>query len=137
MATRIPTASRNAACDAVVDRADGGAAAGTLQIRTGTQPASANDVASGTLLATVTLADPAFGAASTGVATLLGVPLAATGAADGTAGWFRMLDSDSNTVLDGAATATGGGGELELNTTTISTGVDVEVTGGTITMPAG
>lgn len=137
MATRIPTASRNAACDAVVDRVDGGAAAGTLQIRTGTQPASANDVASGTLLATVTLADPAFGAASTGVATLLGVPLAATGAADGTAGWFRMLDSDSNTVLDGAATATGGGGELELNTTTISTGVDVEVTGGTITMPAG
>jgi hypothetical protein len=31
---------------------------------------------------------------------------------------------------------TGGGGDLELNTTTISVGVTVEITAGTITEPA-
>jgi hypothetical protein len=137
MATRIPTASRNAGCNAIGNLADGGPAAGTVQIRTGTQPASADSAATGTLLATVTLNDPAWGAASAGVKTLQGVPLAATGAADGQAGWFRVLDSTSATVVDGAATVTGGGGELQLNTTTISTGVDFEITAGTLTMPAG
>jgi hypothetical protein len=33
-------------------------------------------------------------------------------------------------------TATGGGGDLTLNSTTVSVGVDVEITSGTITMPA-
>ena len=79
MATRLPTAARNAACDAVVDLLDAGAGAGTIKIYTGSQPASANDAASGTLLATITLSDPAFGAASTGVATMAGTPLSGTG----------------------------------------------------------
>lgn len=138
MALRIPTASRNAACDAVVDRLDAGAAAGTIDVRTGSQPASANDAATGTLLATFTLADPAFAAAVTGVADIDADPdLATTGVAAGTAGWFRAKDSDGNTVFDGAVTATGGGGELELSTTTISVGLDVFITAGTVTMPAG
>lgn len=137
MATRLPTTARNAAAAAVAALADAGSGAGTLQIRTGAQPASAQNAASGTLLATVTLADPAFTGPATGVMTLAGVPLSTTGVADGIAGWFRLLDSNAATVMDGAVTATGGGGELELNTTTISTGVTVEVTSGTITMPAG
>ena len=137
MATRIPNAVRSAACDAVVDRLDLGAAAATIDVRTGAQPATANDAATGTILATFTLADPAFGAAANGVATLLGVPIATTGLAAGTAGWFRALDSNANTVLDGSVTATGGGGQLELNTTTISVGVDVSITAGTVTMPGG
>lgn len=136
MALGLPTASRNAACDAIVDRFDLGSGAGTIQIRSGSRPASANDSATGTLLATVTLADPAFGAASTGVATLTD-PAAVTGAAAGTATWFRGLDSDSATVMDGDVSATGGGGDLQLNTTTISVGLTVDITGGTVTMPAG
>lgn len=138
MATRIPTAARNAACDAVVDLVDAGSGAGTIDVRTGTQPASANDAASGTLLLTFTLSDPAFGAASTGIATLDVTPIpAAEGVAAGTAGWFRMKDSTGATVLDGAVTASGGGGQLELSTTTVSIGLDVEITSGTVTMPAG
>lgn len=137
MALRITTAARNAAADAVVDLLDAGAGPATIEIRSGSQPASANDAATGTLLATFTLADPAFGAAASGAATLAGVPRTTTGAAAGTAGWFRAKDSSGNTVVDGAVTATGGGGELQLNTTTISVGVNVEITSGTITMPAG
>lgn len=137
MATRLATAARNAATNAVVALVDADVGAGTIQIRTGAQPATANDPATGTLLATLTLADPSFAAAVAGVATLDATPvLSTTGVAAGTAGWFRMLDNSGDTVLDGAVTATGGGGEMELNTTTISIGVTVEVTAGTLTTPA-
>jgi hypothetical protein len=134
MALRIATSARNAAADAVVDLVDAGAGAGTLRIYTGSQPATPNTAATGTLLATVTLVDPAFGSAATGVATLAD-PGAVTGAADGTAGWFRIYDSNSNAVLDGACGTSGA--ELNLNTLTISTGVSFDITGGTITMPGG
>lgn len=137
MATRLATATRNAACDAVVDLLDGGPAAGTIKIYTGSQPATANDAVTGTLLATITLADPAFGASASGVATLAGTPLSATGVAAGTAGWARLADSTGATVMDGSVTATGGGGQIELATTTISVGVTVQITSGTVTMPAG
>lgn len=136
MTIYLATAAQNAACDAIVDLADGGTGAGTIEIRSGTRPADANTAATGSLLATVTLKDPAFGGASSGVATIVD-PDSVTGAADGTASWFRMLDSDSATVLDGTVTATGGGGDLTLNTTTISNGVAFDITGGTITMPDG
>jgi hypothetical protein len=136
VAIGLPTDVRNALCDVLVDRFDAGSGAGTIQIRSGTRPANANDAATGTLLATVTLEDPAFGAASSGVATLAD-PDPATGVAAGTATWFRGLDSNSATVLDGDVTATGGGGDLELATTTISVGLSVDITAGTITQPAG
>lgn len=137
MATRLAPAARNAACDGVVDLLDGGPGAGTIKIYTGTQPAAASDAATGSLLATVTLADPAFGAAASGVATMAGTPLSGTGVAAGTAGWARLADSTGATVMDGSVTATGGGGQIELATTTISVGVTVSITSGTVTMPAG
>ncbi|MEV4287369.1 hypothetical protein AB0K40_17835 [Nonomuraea bangladeshensis] len=135
MATRIPTAVRNAACDAVVDRVDtgSGTAQGRLRIYSGSQPATANDAPSGTMLAEVSLANPAFSASSAGQATLLGTPLSATGAAAGTAGWFRIVDRDGGTVMDGSAGTSGT--QLILNTTTISIGATVQITAGTITMP--
>lgn len=138
MAIELPTASRNAACDAVVDLADGGTPPGLIRVYTGTKP-GANNAASGTLLAEFTLSNPAFTAAATGVATLDVTPaLTDTGITDGTAGWFRLVTGTTfATVIDGTVTATGGGGDLQLNTTTIATGVNVEITGGTITMPAG
>lgn len=135
VATRLSTAARNAAANAIVALVDAGPAAGTLQIRTGAQPASANDAPTGTLLATFTLADPAFGAAVLGVATLDATPtLSTVGVADGTAGWFRIADSTGATVGDGAVGTVGQ--QLNLNTTTISTGLTVEITAGTATMPA-
>jgi hypothetical protein len=132
--TRLANSARSAACDAVVDLIDAGSGAGTMQIRTGSMPATPNTAATGTLLATVTLADPAFGAASNGVATATD-PAAVTGVAAGTAGYFRVLDSNGNAVMDGDVTATSGGGALELSTTTISVGVTVDITGWTHTQP--
>lgn len=136
MATRLPTGRRNAMVDAVVDALDAGAGPGTIQIRSGAQPASANDAATGTLLATLVLGDPAFGAAAAGSAAANAIAPDVADAA-GDAGWFRARDSDGNTVLDGSVTAAGGGGDLELNTVTLSVGVDVEITAWIVTQPAG
>lgn len=136
MVIRLPTASRNAAVAAVANLVDADVGAGTIQIRSGPQPATGNDAASGTLLATVTLADPAWSGPVVGVMTLDTTPVLSTvGVAAATAGWFRMLDNSGDSIMDGSVTGTGGGGDLELNTTTISIGLTVEITAGTLTMP--
>ncbi|MGW6296703.1 hypothetical protein [Streptomyces sp. NPDC055058] len=134
MTVFISSAARSAAADAVVDLVDAGTGAGKLQIRSGTQPAGPDSTATGTLLAEVTLADPAFAAASGGVAALAGTPLSATAVANGTASWFRILDSDGVAVMDGSVGMSSA--DLIVNTTAVSTGLDVEITDGTATMPA-
>ena len=143
MTIEINTAARNAACDAVVDLVDGGAGAGVLRIYSGSRPASPATAPSGTLLAEFTLSDPAFGAAASGVATLDVTPaLTDTALATASAGWCRFLDSTEAAgtglgVIDGDVTASGGGGDLILNTVSVVSGSDVEVLSFTITMPAG
>lgn len=136
MALRLSTATRNAKANAAVDLLDAGAGPGLLRFYSGSQPASANDAATGTLLVEFELADPAFGNASSGVATANAIsdtPAVATG----TAGYWRALDSDANVVIQGTVTATGGGGDAEINTTSIVSGTDVSVTAWTYTQPAG
>lgn len=142
MPLRINTAARNGACDAIVDLIDGGSGAGVLRIYSGSQPATPATSPSGTLLAEFTLSDPAFGSASTGVATLDVTPaVTTTGAATDTAAWCRFCDSTEAAgtglgVIDGTVTATGGGGTIELASTSIATGITVTITSGTFTMPA-
>lgn len=137
MATRIPTTVRDAVTNLVTARFDAGAAAATIEVRTGAQPASANDAATGTLLVTWTLADPSWGASATGAAALDATPvITALGVAAGTAGWFRALDSNGNTVLDGSAGAVGSGAQLELDNPVIAIGQTVNLTAGTLTTPA-
>lgn len=133
---QLATATVNAMADKVDDLVNGGTPPGTIKVYSGTQPANANTAITGTLLATFTLDNPAFGAASGGVITLGATPLTATGAAAGTATHFRVANGSGATVFDGDVTATGGGGDLQLNTTTISVGVSVEITSGTFTQPA-
>lgn len=137
MATRIATSARNAAADAVVDLLDAGAGAGYIEIRTGSQPATPNTAASGTLLATLTLSDPAFGAAASGTATASAITSDTSADATGTAGWFRGYDSTGAAVIDGSVTATGGGGDMELDSTSIVAGGTVAITAWTITVPVG
>lgn len=136
MALTLPDGSRTAMVDALVSRLDGGVGAGKIEIRDGSRPASANDAATGNVLATVTLENPAFGAGANGVATI-NDPAPVTGTAAGTATWFRASDGSGATVFDGKVTDTGGDGDLKLATTAISVGLSVDITGGSITMPAG
>ncbi|MEV0584091.1 hypothetical protein [Nonomuraea sp. NPDC050310] len=134
MTLRISNAVRSALANQVTTAIDAGAGAGKLRIYTTAQPAGPDTaVGAQTLLAEFTLADPSFGAASNGVITLAGTPRSTTGLAAGTAAWFRVLDSNNVAVADGAVGTSGA--ELNLNTLTISVGVNVEITSGTITMP--
>lgn len=139
MSLTLSNATRSAACDAVVDRADAGAGAGKLRIYSGTRPAGPDTaVTSQTLLGEFTLNDPAFGSASNGVAALSVSPaLSATGLAAGTATWARVVDSNGTAVLDCKVSVSGGGGDLVLNTTTISVGLSLSLASGSVTMPAG
>ena len=139
MVTRIGTDEAKAACEAVVTRLDAGAGPGTIQIRTGTQPATGDTAASGTLLGTLTLTKPAFGAAtsaSPAVATAATITQA-TAVASGTAGWFRATDSAGNQVIDGSISASGGGGDMILSSTSIVSGGTISVTSWTVSMPTG
>lgn len=137
MATRLSTAARNAASNAVAALIDADVGPGALTVYTGAQPATANDPATGTVLATFAFADPATTAAVAGVSTFDTTPILSTvGSNNGTAGWFRITDNSGDTVMDGACSLTGGGAELELNTLNIAVGAVVEITVGTLTTPA-
>lgn len=118
--------------------ADGWAAlyaGGTAQIRTGAQPASAADAASGTLLATITLPTPAFATGSGGAVTKNGT-WSNTASASGPAGYMRIISADTLKNTDLNITETGGGGEAIINDENVVENGNVVVTAITITMPA-
>lgn len=82
------------------------------------------------------LQDPAFSAASSGQITVNGTTLSATASAGGTADSFEVQDKDNNRVFSGSVTATGGGGDAEIDNTSISNGQTVNLTSGSYTAPA-
>jgi hypothetical protein len=125
MATTISTAARNAACNAIVDLLDDGGGAGKLVIQT----------SGDATLATLTLAATSFGAAATGVATAATIS-AQNATGTGTAAKFIATDSADATVISGSVTATGGGGDITLDSLSIESGQSVEITSWTVTMPA-
>lgn len=138
MAISISTAARNAAVSAVAGLVDADVGPGTIDIRSGSKPAAVSDPVTGTLLATLTLADPAFTGPVAGVMTLDATPaLATVGVANDAAGWFRMFDNSGDAIMDGTVSTAGGGGDLEMNVTNISVGLAVQIIAGTLTMPAG
>lgn len=138
---RLATASATAAVDAVVDRIDAGAGAGTLKIYSGAVPADGDTTPAGTLLATITLADPAFGAASSIDATVsravMTDPAAVNWAADGTAGCYIVEDSTGANVWSGDVTNSVGTGSLKLSSTTAVTGSPIDITSFTYSQPTG
>jgi hypothetical protein len=138
MGLRLATAVRNSMANVITAHLDADAGAGKLLIYSGSQPANPNAAPTGTLLATFTFADPSFGAAASGTITLDADPVLETvGVAAETAGWCRATDNSGDPVFDGTVSATGGGGTVEINTTAVSVGLTLRITGGTITMPVG
>lgn len=135
MTITLTEAARNAACDAIVDLVDAGAGAGYCEIKssastTGGTPGANNEVA------TVAFADPAFGAAASGVASLASDMSPDTDATGGTASHYTVFDSDNTACWQGSVTATGGGGDLELSSVSIGAGDTVTISSFTVTVPA-
>lgn len=124
MAVTHSTAARNAIADAAVDLLDAGTtdASGDLEIRT------SGDVE----VATLTLSNPAFGAASSAVATAATIT-DDTSATGGTAAKAALRDRDNTDVILCSVTATGGGGDIELSSVSIGAGDTVSITSLTYT----
>ena len=131
MAIKLSNTARSSAADAVVDLADDG----YIRIYDGSQPANPNTaIVAQVLLAELRFGTPAFGAASNGVATANAITGEDSALATSTATWFRVLQSDGTTVLWDGTVGTSGA-DLNLNSTSISTGGTVAITSMTYTQP--
>jgi hypothetical protein len=129
MAFQFSTAVRNAALDAIESTIG---TAPTLEIRSGTVPANCAAADSGTVLATMTLPSDWLAAASGGSKSLLGTWQDASADATGTAGHFRIKNSGT-CHMQGTVTATGDGGDMTLDNTSIASGQQVTITSFTLT----
>ena len=128
MALGYATGLRNAQLDAITTFAGNGA---LLRIYDGTKPSTGGTAT--TLLAELTCGTPFAAGASSATLTLSAITQDSSANATGTATWFRIVKSDGTThVMDGTVTATGGGGDLTLTTTSIVTGQPVSITSFTI-----
>ena len=131
MAFQFSTTARNAALDAI-ETAIGTSA--VLKIRSGSVPADCGTADAGTVLATLTLPSDWLAAASGGSKSKSGTWEDTSADATGTAGHFRIYASDGTTVhMQGTITATGGGGDMTLDNTSIASGQQVTITSFTLT----
>lgn len=107
-----------------------------IKIFTGSPPSNCATADSGTKLVEYDLAGSGdWNAASGGTKTLASLPLSTTAVNTGTAGYFRFYDGSANCHMQGTITATGGGGDMPLDNTSINSGQTVNITGFTLTAP--
>lgn len=113
-----------------------------IEIWSGALPANAAAASTGTKLAKFDVVGNVGTydtTAASGVKDILkasSLPLASTGLANGTAGYYRVFKSDDTTCMEqGTVTATGGGGDCTVDNTTISITQPVQITGFTKTAP--
>jgi hypothetical protein len=131
MAIQLSTTVRNARLDAI-ETAIGASA--VLKIRTGAAPANCGTADSGTVLATLSLPSDWMAAASSGSKAKNGTWTDASADAAGTAAHYRIYASDGTTChLQGTVTATGSGGDMEVDNTSFAAGQSFTVTGFTLT----
>lgn len=133
MAMQYADDVRNAMLDTMESTIGTGA---IMKIRTGSAPATCATADSGTVLATLNLPADWMAAASSGSKAKSGTWQDASADNTGTAAHFRIYDSGGSTCKwQGTVTATGGGGDLTLDNTSIATGQVVTITSFTITAP--
>lgn len=121
MALTITIPARNAAVNAVTALAAGG----VLRFFT----------ASDALVAEVALGNPAFDQAINGTARIPG-SLTDPFTSSGTVTKFSILSSGGTLLMSGTVTAVGGGGDIELSTTTYVSGDRLDVSTLTYSQPA-
>ena len=131
MAIQLSTAVRNARLD-VIETTVGTSA--ILRIRSGAAPANCAAADAGTVLATVNLPSDWMAAAASGSKSLSGSWVDSSADATGTAAHFRLYDSTGTTChVQGTVTATGGGGDMTVDSTSFTAGQQFTVTTFTLT----
>jgi hypothetical protein len=131
MSIQLSTPVRNARLDAIFTAVGTSA---VLKIRTGAPPANCAAADAGVVVTTLSLPATYMSAASGGAKAKTGTWQDTAADAAGTAGHWRLYDS-SGTVchMQGTVTATGGGGDMELDNTVIAVNQSVTITAFTVT----
>ncbi len=131
MAIQLSTALRNARLDQIETTIG---ASAIVRLRSGAPPANCAAADSGAALASFALAADWAAAASGGAKSFSGTPIQDSSADNtGTSGHFRVYASDGTTChLQGTVTATGGGGDMEIDNTAINAGQVVQITSWTL-----
>ncbi len=133
MAQQFSTSVRNAMLDVIESTISTSA---VLKIRTGAQPATCATADSGTVLASMSLPSDWMAAASSGSKAKSGTWSDASADNTGTAAHYRLYASDGTTChSQGTVTVTGGGGDLTLDSVSVTAAQVVTITGWTWTAP--
>lgn len=120
MQMNVSAALQTAWITALKNALDAGTGPATIEIYTGTMPASvATAITSQVKLGTLTCSDPC-GTISDGTLTFSSIAQDAAADATGTATWARFKDSTGAGVCDMDVTVVGGGGALQANTVSIT-----------------
>lgn len=134
MSVQMSTTLRNALLDQLATTFG---ASPHIEIWSGSMPANCAAASSGTKLAKFSLAATFSDAAASGVKNICkttSLPVSTTGLAAGTAGYYRIFANDDSTCHEqGTMSASGGGGDLTIDNTTIAVGQTVQITGFTKT----
>ena len=136
---RISNVTAKSNADNFKTNLDIGTTAAVIDIRTGAQPADPDTVATGTLLGTLTMSDPSFGAATDanpgGRITASAITDDSAADATGTAGYFRMRATGTGAadVADGECGTSAS--DLNFNTVSITLGSAISITSFTVTQP--
>jgi len=126
MALKLSTAVRNARLDAIESTAG---ASAIMKMFTGSAPANCAAADSGTKVAELALPSDWMAAASGGSKAKSGTWQDASADNAGTLGHWRLYASDGVTChAQGTITATGGGGDLEVQNTSVAAGQQITVT---------
>lgn len=126
MALQASVACRNSILDSIETTFG---ASPILKIRSGAVPATCATADSGTVGVTINCPADAMAAAASGSKAKLGTWQDASADNSITAGHWRLYDSGGSTVvLQGTVTATGGGGDMTIDSTTITAAQSITVT---------
>lgn len=131
MSLQLSTSVRNARLNAIPTTVG---ASPYLEIYSGSMPANCAAAATGTLLSKIPLPATYFNTAASGAMTMTGTWSEASADGTGTAGYFRIYDNAlANCHMQGTVTATGGGGDMTIDNTSIASGQTITVTTFTLT----
>lgn len=129
------TALKNSMLNPIKDAIDAGPGAGTLKVYTSPMPSLTSDaITTQTLLGTLTFSDPSAAGPSGGVLTASAITQDSSADATGTAAWARIADSTGSVVIDVDITVSGGGGAMQMNTTSIVIGGPILISAMTVTL---
>ena len=133
--SRFATTVKNSMLIPIRDAIDAGSGAGTIKVYTSPMATLPSDnISTQTLLGTLTFSDPSGATPSGGVFTASAITQDSSADATGTAAWARIADSAGVTVMDMDITVTGGGGSMQMNTTSIVIGGPILISAMTVSI---